>query len=279
MRPTFSFHLKFQLLLILLSSVAGDAQSPWTQTKAGFYTQVAWQGIPAYHQVFNGFEVSELNGKIRDQALQLYGEYGFNRKWTGIIALPLRWTQRRPIDELDPPMATLTGLGNASLGLKRGFMAAGHQFAGTLTFDLPAGRQEKSGLRTGFNAFTVHPSFSAGKGLRRIYWYLYTGAGIRTNNYSSFVQSGGECGVHFGRVWVIAFSEWMQSLKDGNRLEADRLNTGLFTDHQSWWSYGLKTIIKTGRFTGLVFSAGGALNGYNVANRPALSVGYYFKWD
>jgi hypothetical protein len=265
---------------LLFTTGVTTAQSPWTQSKAGFYAQASLQGIPPYTQIFNGSTLTNLRGKYSEQSVQLYGEYGFTRNWTGIVSLPVRRTTRTATSATFPGNAAFTGLGNITLGIKRGFEGGGLKMAGTLLLQLPAPGDDPNGLRTGFDAFTAQPSFSIGKGLRRYYWYAYTGGGVRSDKYASFIQTGGECGVHFGRIWGIVFSEWMQSLENGTRqpLPAN-LETGLFMDEQSWWSYGLKMIVKTGRFTGLVFSAGGAVTGKNVANRPALSAGYFFKWE
>jgi len=269
-----------QILALILSAVSVSAQSPWGRSKAGFFVQGAFQGIPAYRQIFDGFEVTDIQGEVRENTVQLYSEYGFSRKWTGIFSLPIRRSIREPVNAGDPSKIIVGGLGNITLGVKRPFNIAGIQMAVTLLADLPATDQGVSGVRTAFDAFTVHPSFSLGKGFHRWYWYGYSGVGIRSNQYAGFGQTGGELGYRFKKVWTIAFADWMQSFENGSRTPltvAER--TGLFMDEQSWAAYGLKIIVETGRFTGLVLSGGGAAWGNNVANRPALGIGYYFKWD
>lgn len=276
--------LRTSLCILLLSlglpATSIFAQSPWGRSKAGFFVQGAVQGIPAYHQIFDGFEVTDIQGEVRENTVQLYGEYGFSKKWTGIVVLPVRRAAREPLNPGDPPKTIVSGLGNTTLGIKRPFNVAGLQMAVTLLADLPATGKAQSGVRTGFDAFTVHPSFSLGKGFYRWYWYGYSGIGVRSDNYSGFGQTGGELGIRFKKVWTIAFADWMQSFENGSRaIPSSAENTGLFMDRQSWAAYGLKIIVETGRFTGLVLSGGGAAWGNNVANRPALGIGYYFKWD
>lgn len=270
------------VLILLLSgwlTATTYAQSPWTQSHAGFYAQAGVQAIPYWSQLLNSPDGTlAINSKIRELTTQFYGEYGLKRQTTAIVVVPLRWANRQPLNSGDPAAASLFGLGNTTLGLKRGFEKKGFNMAGTLQVDLPATGGYKQGLRTGFNTFTLRPSVSIGKGFRRAYTYIYGGVGLRTHAYSNYFQGGAEGGVKLGQCWIIAFTDYLDSWENAN-IRMYSAPTGLFMDRQSWWAWGLKTIIPVNRFTGIVLTGSSALSGNNVAAQPAFSVSGFFKWD
>lgn len=275
-RPNIPF-----LLIIFLGWITSSscAQSPWTQSHAGFYAQAGVQLIPYWSSLLNNPDASiALNGKIRESTAQFYGEYGLKKQTTAIVVVPLRWTNRQPVNVGDPSATSLIGLGNTTLGIKRGFVKKGINFAGTLQVDLPATGGYRQGLRTGFDAFAVRPSISIGKGFRRAYTYIYGGVGVRTHSYSEFFQGGVEGGVKVGRVWLIAYSDVLDSWENAE-VPTNSEPTGLFMDRQSWWAWGVKSIIPLSRFTGIVVTGSSAFSGKNVAAQPAISVSGFFKWD
>jgi hypothetical protein len=55
--------------------------------------------------------------------------------------------------------------------------------------------------------------------------------------------------------------------------------TGLYVNDQGWLALGLKTIVEFDRFWGAVITAAGAADGQWVPQRPAFSLGAYFKWE
>lgn len=277
------------LLLTCTALPHASAQSPWARSKAGFYAQAAYQAIPAYGTLFgkNGGEDIVLERKVSENALQFYGEYGLTRRTTLVAALPMVFNRRGDSNPESPFMfaeedsGSIAGLGNVQLAVRHQFKSGKVAWAGTLRVALPAAGYEKNvDLRTGYGATTVLPMVSAGMGLRRAYWFAYGGYGLRTNDYSHFLNAGAEAGWHFKKVWLIGFSELVYSLENGSRTLATRdVLTGLYTNNQGYWSLGLKTIVEFNRFWGLTASAAGAGWGQYVPKRPGLGVGAYFRWE
>ena len=274
-----------RLLLCLLSLIplVGGAQSPWPRTKAGFYAQATFQAIPTYHTVFDDDGGSaELGRSLSESAVQLYGEYGLSARTTLVAVLPYR-IQQAGAARLSGPTAegSLSGIGNASVALRHNFAKGAMPLTATLRVDLPTNDNDReTGLRTGYNAFTLLPMFSTGQGYGKWYWYGYGGYGVRTHSYSHFLNAGAEAGYHFPHFWLMAFSEWVVPLDNGD-LDLGQNNqlTRMYVNNQGFGSVGVKTLIELNRFWGLTASAAGAAWGRNVPARPAFSGGVYFKWD
>ncbi len=289
--PVFTTHLLRFLLfgsLFLLSWTMAQGQSPWVRSKAGFFVQAAGQIIPAYTQLYNHPGQSiDLQRAVRERCLQFYGEYGLNRRTTAVITLPFVSNRRgninpgAPINVPSAPPGTLTGLGNVQLALRHQIGYGRIAFTGTLRIGLPATKnQAPTGLRTGFDALTIAPILSTGIGFRKAYCFIYSGYGWRSNHYSAFLQSGLEAGYHLGRFWLIGFTEYNGSLSNGSQaLPAQDVLTGLYVNDQQWGAVGVKTLVAVHRFWGLSASATGAAWGQYVPEKPAFSVGAYFKWD
>jgi len=275
------------LALIVLSPCVVAAQSPWPRSKAGFYVQGSWNFIPTYEEVFTESAVAKapLDRKISEQTFQLYGEYGLNKRTTLIASLPVRWIQNGDFLQNFPAPETekgrTLGLGNASLGIRRAIREGNVRLTGALRVDFPStGYSEKTGLRTGYNAWTFVPMLSTGMGLRRAYWFAYGGYGLRTSDYSHFLNAGAEAGLRIRKCWLIGFSEIVYSLENGKVVLPlkNRINS-LYVDKQGYWSLGVKAIVEFNRFWGFNLSAAGAGWGQFVPKRPGLGVGAYFKWD
>jgi hypothetical protein len=281
--------MRIFLLIFCLFPCALSAQSPWSRSKAGFFVQGAWQTIPEYAALFgeNGENSTELARKVTENAFQLYGEYGVSSKTTVMAVVPVVFNKRGAKNPQFPytfgrlDSGSIAGPGNVYLGVKHQFLAGKVALAGTLRVGLPVSEgQKNTGLRTGYDAFTVLPSLSVGMGLGRYYWFAYGGYGIRTNTYSHFVNAGAEAGCHLWKIWLIGFSEYLVSLENGSRpLPLSDVSSGLYLNDQGWLSVGLKSIVEFNRFWGLNLSATGAMWGQNVPKRPAFAFGAWFKWD
>ncbi|MBK6931005.1 MAG: hypothetical protein IPH12_09060 [Saprospirales bacterium] len=271
-----------------LLAAAVAAQSPWARSKAGAYTQLGYHTIPAYTALFgkDGPDIDMIR-EVSEHTVQFYGEYGLTNRSTVVLSMPYRFTRRGARNPDSPYMfavedtGSVSGLGNVSLALRHQFTTGRLAVGGTLRLDFPSDKSNFSaGLRTGFNAFTVQPSISAGMGFARAYWFAYGGYAIRTNHYSHFINAGLEGGVHLGPVWLIGFSEWVGPLRNGSRsLPALDVLTGLYVNDQGWISIGLKGIWEINRFVGVVVSGAGAAAARYVPKSPGLSAAVYFKWD
>ncbi|MBK7940097.1 MAG: hypothetical protein IPJ82_24790 [Lewinellaceae bacterium] len=280
------------LTLYLLPAVL-PAQSPWTRSKAGFYTQAAWHFIPAYTSLFSPLEGIinpgpfdfPLDRELSESTFQLYGEYGITKKTTLVASLPFRFLKAgRFLGNFATPETqegSLSGLGNVSLGVRRAILEGNVRLTGSIRIDLPVDRyDDATGLSTGYKAWTILPMLSTGMGFRRSYWFGYAGYGIRTNDFSHYMDLGIEGGFRIKKVWLIGFSEWLHSFKNGDvALPFRNRLTGLYVNDQAWLSLGFKGIVEFNRFWGVFLSAAGAADGQWVPKRPGFGAGCYFKWD
>ena len=276
------------LLFLALLPLLVQAQSPWPRSKAGFYAQAAWHFIPAYEELFSAFDGLDaypLDRELNENTFQLYGEYGLTRKTTLLASIPVRFLKAgRFLNNFATPETqegTLTALGNVSLGVRQALIEGNLRLTGSLRIDLPASQYDAAtGLSAGYDAWTLQPTLSTGMGFGRAYWFAYAGYGWRSRGFSGVIDAGLEGGVRIKSVWLIGFSQWLHSLKDGDvALPVHNRLTGLYVDRQQWLSIGVKGIVEFNRFWGVVVSAAGAADGEWVPKRPGFGVGAYFKWD
>jgi hypothetical protein len=269
----------------LLMAGTVQAQTPWPQSKGGFYLQAACHFIPTYNALYS--EPSWLDPlphrEMSEATFELYGEYGLTARTTAVMSLPLRQVSagRALVAQPLNQAGRLTGLGNVALSLRHRFGSGRRPFTGTLRLELPATAYDnRAGLRTGYPTASITPLLSTGEGFRRAYWFAYGGVGLRGKDYSPFVLSGAEGGARLGPVWLIVFSEWKHSLETGSpHIPLENHATGLFVDRQAYLSVGGKVLVSVGRFWGLVGSAAGALYAQNLPKSPGLGLGVYFKWE
>lgn len=279
MRATFFFSLI--LLPIFLS-----AQSPWPRSKAGIYTQLSWQFIPEYSEIFvpeGSFQA--MDRALSESTLEWYGEYGIGSRTTITGVLPLRFMKNGEfLNNFAVPetqQGSLSGVGNINVGIRHQFYNGSMPLTGSLRLGLPASKyDDPTGLRTGYDAFTIQPMLSTGKGYSNTYWFAYGGYGLRTNDYSDFLDFGVEGGLKVGPVWIILFSQWLQPLRNGHiQLPYRNRLTSLYVNNQGWLSIGLKTMVEFNRFWGATASFAGAASGQWVPQSPGIGVGVYFRWD
>ena len=276
-------------LAALLLSCSLAAQSPWARSKAGFYAQAGFYYIPTYGTLFGaGGEDIVLDHEVSERQIQLYGEYGVTKKTTLIVSLPVVFNERGASNPASPYMfavedsGSISGLGNSTIALRHQFLSGEFALAGALKVGLPAGTSYKpaTDLSTGYDAITIQPMISIGKGFQKSYGFLYGSYGYRSNDYSHFLNFGAEGGFHLGKIWLVGFSELVYSLENGERKLAtlDAL-TGLYANDQGWLSIGVKAIWEINRFVGLSVSGAGAAWAQNVPKSPGLGVAAYFKWE
>jgi hypothetical protein len=271
-------------IVFLFITASLFSQSPWTQKKGEAYTQFSFTSIANYTAIFGDPDYS-TERSITDNTLQLYSEYGLTDKTSLLLNVPLKLISTNElVDDSAIALTTEdneTSLGNIELSLKHNFYKKNWLITGQLSVEAnTATFNEASGIRTGYDAWTVTPLFIIGKSFNEIYIQAFTGVNIRSNDYSSNFKLGGEIGKKItDKIWLIGFLDISKSLNDGTiNLPTNNASTALYVNNQEYGSFGLKAI---GEFTdsfGATFGFGGAFFGNNVAKAPALTIGLYKKF-
>lgn len=275
---------QFFFLSLILIPLFSKAQSPWTQNKGRWYTQLSYSTIGAYGTLFGDNNTERL---ITDNTFQFYGEYGLSERTTVLFQLPFKRIETGDLIafQLGNPAKTIEakerGLGNVSIGVKHNLIHSTWLLTGQLQLEANTGSFfEQSGIRTGFDAWTIRPLLSTGRGFKNAFVQGFVGADIRTNNYSSNIRLGGEIGYQlFQKLWIIAFVDVSDSLENGDIQlpETNRL-TGLFVNDIEFAAYGLKGILELSKSFGITTGFATAFSGNNVPKKAAISFGLYHKF-
>ena len=70
---------KIVIIGLFIFSIHSNAQSPWTQKKGKFYTQLSFTTIPSYNTIYGNPDYV-IPRKVSDNTIQMYGEYGVSDK-------------------------------------------------------------------------------------------------------------------------------------------------------------------------------------------------------
>lgn len=269
-------------IIALLSSTILLAQSPWTQEKGKFYTQLSFSTISNYDEVFGDPEYN-TDREVTDNTLQLYGEYGLTAKTTLLLNLPIKFIKTGDIVNETPftQENSVSAIGNIGFGIKHQFYKKKWIVSGQLNVEANTGTFDNpSGIRTGQDAWTFTPTLNIGRSFDKFYVQAFTGFDLKTSDYSNNFKIGGEIGtkVH-SRIWLVGFLDILHSFNDGNvNLPISNLGTALYVNNQEYTAVGLKAIGEFNKSFGGVLSFGGAFSGNNVAKQAALTIGVYHKF-
>ena len=277
----------FTKILFLFLSISAFSQSPWTQEKGKFYTQLSFTTIPNYDTLFGDPDYSTF-GNYSDNTVQFFSEYGLTNKTSLLVNIPLKIIAIKGFQ--DPRIDCIgdcskdynnNALGNIEIGLKHNFYNKDWLISGQLSMEANTGSyNEISGIRTGYDAWSFSPLFLAGKSFNKMYFQSFIGANIRTNDYSSNFKIGGELGRKVTKnIWLIGFLDISKSLENGAiLLPQQNIFTGLYVNDQEYGVVGIKAIGEFSDNFGVVASLPAAFFGNNVAQQIALSVGLYHKF-
>jgi hypothetical protein len=273
---------KVFVFIAVLSSSFAFSQSPWTQEKGKFYTQLSFSTIANYDEVFGDPEY-QTDREITDNTLQLYGEYGLSSKTTLLLNLPVKFIKTGDVVNGTAFITedSKTAFGNISLGVKHQFYNKKWLISGQVNLEANTGSFEAaSGIRTGQDTWTFTPTINIGRSFEKFYVQAFTGIDLKTNNYSNNFKIGGEIGtkVH-SKIWLVGFIDIVSSFNDGDvNLPLSNLGTALYVNNQEYGAFGLKAIGELNNSFGGILSFGGAFSGNNVAKQAAISVGVYHRF-
>ena len=273
------------VLIVFFLKVEGFAQNAWTKKAGETYLQLSYNTINNYSKLFSNdknFADYSLQRKVSDNTLQAYSEYGITEKTTIIAAIPLKLVSSGDALVSSPTLSNgnLSGIGNITLGIRQSFYTDKFNIAGQLNVDTKTSSFDaKTGLNTGYDAWSFTPTISVGKGWNKFYLQGFTGVTLRTNDFNHSFKLGGEAGYKIvPSIWLIAFIDINAVLNDGSIvLPASNYLTGLYVNKQAFTAYGLKVIYEINKNFGVNFAFAGASAGNYVAESPSLNFGVYCK--
>lgn len=269
-------------IIAVLSSGILFAQSPWTQEKGKFYTQLSFTTISNYDEIFGDPDYS-TDREITDNTLQLYGEYGISNKTTLLVNLPVKFVSTGDAVGGNAFLTeeSTTSFGNIAVGLRHQFYNKKWIISGQLNVEANTGTFEAaSGIRTGQDAWTFTPTLNFGRSFDKFYIQAFTGIDLKTNNYSNNFKIGGEIGtkVH-SKIWLVGFVDIVNSFNDGDvAIPLSNAATALYVNNQEYGAFGLKAIGEINNSFGGILTFGGAFSGNNVAKQAALTLGIYKRF-
>jgi hypothetical protein len=275
----------FFVILSLVFSVW--AQSPWTQKPNEIYGQISLNIVSGYDELYlKGGEKIATERKISDLTLQGWLERGMSQSSTILLSFPVKILNAGDLVSSDNPdpltkKGSLTAPGNLRLGWKQQAIQNGLTMAGQLWLEMPTGKYDNdTGLRTGYDAWTLIPSLNLGTSGTGWYTYGYFAFGYRSNDYSDFLQATGEAGYQImSKLSIAVYIDWLHSLKNGSRIDpANNLRTGLYVNDQEYFAFGIKLYGKViSPKIGIALGFAGAFSGNFVPRVPAFNLALYYQ--
>ena len=277
------------VLIILLIDCLTYAQSPWVQPAHNLYAQISINMIPEYDRIYlRGGSELHLSRNYSDMTVQGWFEYGFLSNTTLILSLPFKILEAGDaVPEFNSIPVTQSGSliaqGNIEFGIRHSLLTQRILLSAQILFELKTSIYDKpTGLRSGYDAWGMIPVISIGYGKEKYYGFAYSGAGFRTNSYSSFLRAGLEGGYKIiSQSWIVGFIDVTRSLRDGSyNPSVNNLSTALYIDNQEYVAWGIKTIVTLSQNKyGFVATFAGAFSGNNVAKSPSINFGFFYIFN
>ncbi len=281
--------LRIAILFAIAVAIAGDsqAQSPWTQEQGEGFFQISWFEIGSYDRLYQDSGGDLFTSReITESTVQAYGEYGVADRLTLLGSIPFKRPEGGGLVASSSFLPTiesgsLSELGNVQVGARYRFTDGDRlALSGQLDLELPTGEFDpRTGLSTGYDAYTLTPLIAVGRGWDRAYVSGYAGLGLRSDDFSNDWRLGGEVGYSlFGRLWLIGLLDVRRSFSDGDvALTAAQLQTGLYVNDQEFVAFGGKALLDVTTRFGLHFTYQSAAEGNLVPRSPLVGFGAYLK--
>ncbi len=273
-------------LFALMFFQSSIGQSAWNLEENSWYTQLNYTRIGPYSELFvDGDETAITPREIEDNTFQLYAEYGLNSKTTLSVSLPIKLIKTGSQTTAATPVIdenSVTSFGNIGFGVKRSLINRNFVLSTGVVVEANTGvYDDPSGIRTGYDAWTITPGVYFGKSYNNLFLQGNIGVGFRTNNYSHFFRGGAEVGYKFlKRIWAIFYLDYKKSFYNGTiDLPINNISTALYVDNKEYVGYGLKAIFELTNQLGITAGFGGAFSANAEARKAALNVGLFMKID
>lgn len=226
----------------------------WNQGKGKGYSQFSFTYLKYDHLLNGNSPHIDLKRSIGDYTFQGYLEYGLTNSGDLIAILPYKWVtsgedllepENDPFAEDTLESGSLHGLANITLGWKQRIHQGKYVWSGQLFVSNPGTQyDEATGLRIGYDAWTVTPWLLVGRGFGKVYGSAGLGYQWRNNNYAHNLVGELEIGTSLeregGKTWFIFRTDIKMPITDGTFDEGNSVQTGLFRDNSSYMSPGLK---------------------------------------
>jgi hypothetical protein len=275
-------------LIILLFPFSAIAGGPWTPGKKHGFLQIQTT-FPAgpYKQLYvsNGDNL-ELNRGVTDISIQAFLEYGLSDKFSLVTALPYKIVSTNNDINLNSefpllPEGKLSGFGNYEVALKYKFLDKSFISAFSVKAEFNTGSRDlEKGLATGYDASGYSLYWHIGKSFSsKFYSFFESGYSLRTNDFSDDYRLLLEAGYQpANKLWLALVFDLRQSLRNGNYDNTNLQQTGLYTNNQEFFAFGIKTSYELNNKFGFSASTYGAFSGNYVAYSATFNIGFFLKW-
>jgi hypothetical protein len=220
------------LIINVLYISSTTAQSGWTRAKGGFYGKLGYSMVSGNEYYNEAGKLASQNNTFRQQALNLYGEYGITKNITGIVNFPLvKFNSYETTN-------TVSGVGDPQLELKFAILKKIPVVAFTIGAEIPIAKQPNyavenkpdpiSGLfntiniPTGDSDFNYWGMLAVSSGLGNVPgWISFSGKyNVRTKGFSDQIIAGAELGYKWKPTFwtnIRLSSLWLGADKNGNQ--------------------------------------------------------------
>ncbi|MEE9430960.1 MAG: hypothetical protein V3V16_07975 [Melioribacteraceae bacterium] len=285
--------MKSILFVIILSFGFNlNAQQAWTQKKGEGYFQIG-SSFLSYSELHNlTSDAIELPRPITELIISSYLEYGISDNLTASFILPFHIVSSGNLvsdwSSFSPEQGDLSALGNMNLGLTYKVSQINNIVVSSkLAIGINSSKYEQStGLRTGYDAYTISSSILAGLGTSTYFASAETGINFLTDGYLHRFIFNAQIGKHFlqSKKLLFIFSVLTStalgssSADDILKLDGNSRFTGLYVNEESYYAINLKLGYNlTKDWTIWSSIAGGMAKNIGRNALYSLSIGYNLK--
>ncbi|MEM7372396.1 MAG: hypothetical protein AAF587_27500 [Bacteroidota bacterium] len=271
------------------------AQGPWVQKKHTGFVQI--QTTLQAQGTYDGLIVNEvritdtetnINREVASSDVGIYAIYGLTDKLTLFTHLPFKYVAtKEQTDSLYHPTlleeGRLFGLSNYQAGIKYRVLDNKLKVAVSLQSSWNTASQDlEKGITTGYlaNSFGIF-GHVGGSFASRWYSFLDLGYNVSTHEYSDFVNANVELGfqaVKTKSLWIVLNVNIRESLENGDFVNENLLQTGLYPNDQEWKGYGIKIFYELKNHIGFTLGTAGAFSANYVGFAGPLTFGIFKKW-
>jgi hypothetical protein len=269
------------------------AGGSWTSgKKKGFFQVQSTIPIGTYNKLFH-FEGKDktiyLNRNVLDFTALTYFEYGLFDKLDIYCTIPFKFvsTSAGMSEVAFKSFATflkegnLSGFSNLQLNFKYQLTNKSIISAITLKTSLNnAVHDLEKGLSTGYSSNAIGGGIFIGKSFNeKLYAFIESYFLKRDNNFSDEYDINLEIGYKIKpKLWLMFVLDNKKSVFNGAYFNINLEQTGLYTNNQEFFAYGLKGAYSLSKKSGINFSTFGALSGNRVAHLATLNLGWFKKF-